>query len=300
MMNTNQLRYFLSAAECRSFTKAAEENYITQAAITLQIQNLEDTLGVQLFERHSRPIRLTPAGTAFLREARVILEDIDRAVAKVQETSVGYSGTLHFGYTKGFERSRLPMVLRSFHREFPNVLLAAHRKDDDILSASLRNREYDMVFTWDCTELCRSDSVETCLVERSPLVAAVSERHPLSRRSSLRREELRAEPILLMTLSSAGESSGDARFLSLYEDAGFRPEIVFRSNDAESILMMVAAEEGIAIIPSFVAKTYDSDTLKFIPLEGKNENVGVAAVWRRGNDDPLLLRFVDRLRSEMQ
>lgn len=299
-MNENQLRYFISAAESRSFTKAAEEHYISQAAITLQIRTLEDSLGVQLFDRHSRPIQLTPAGAAFLREARIVLDQIDRAVARVQETSVGYSGTLHLGYTKGFERSRLPLVLRNFHDEFPNVLLAAHRKDDDILSSALRSREYDMVFTWDCTELCRSDSVDTCLVERSPLVAAMSERHPLSRRTRLRREELQGEPILMMTLSAGGDSSGDARFLSLYEDAGFRPEIVFRSNDAESILMMVAAEEGIAIIPSFVAKTSSIDEIKYIPLEGKNENVGVAAVWRKGDGNPLLGRFVDRLRSEMK
>ena len=66
-MNTNQLRYFVAAAECRSFTKAADQFYITQTAITQQIHALEDSLGVPLFDRTSRPITLTPAGSAFLK-----------------------------------------------------------------------------------------------------------------------------------------------------------------------------------------------------------------------------------------
>ena len=67
LMNTNQLRYFVTAAECRSFTKAADQFYITQTAITQQIHALEDSLGVPLFDRSSRPISLTPAGSAFLK-----------------------------------------------------------------------------------------------------------------------------------------------------------------------------------------------------------------------------------------
>ena len=101
-MNTNQLRYFVAAAECRSFTKAADQFYITQTAITQQIHALEDSLGVPLFDRTSRPITLTPAGSAFLNDARSILDRIDQAVNRIQEVSTGMVGTLRIGYTKGF------------------------------------------------------------------------------------------------------------------------------------------------------------------------------------------------------
>ena len=107
-MNTNQLRYFVTAAECRSFTKAADQFYITQTAITQQIHALEDSLGVPLFDRTSRPITLTPAGSAFLNDARSILDRIDQAVNRIQEVSTGMVGTLRIGYTKGFERSIFP------------------------------------------------------------------------------------------------------------------------------------------------------------------------------------------------
>ena len=98
-MNTNQLRYFVTAAECRSFTKAADQFYITQTAITQQIRALEDSLGVPLFDRSSRPISLTPAGSAFLSDARSILGRIDQAVNRIQEVSTGMVGTLRIGYT---------------------------------------------------------------------------------------------------------------------------------------------------------------------------------------------------------
>ena len=78
-MNINQLRYFVSAAENRSFTKAAAQYYISQTAVTQQIQALEYTVGVALFDRSSRPISLTPAGKLFLADAKAILERINHS-----------------------------------------------------------------------------------------------------------------------------------------------------------------------------------------------------------------------------
>ena len=81
-MNRNQLKYFVAAAESRSFTKAAEQFYISQTAITQQIRLLEETLGCPLFDRSTRPVSLTSAGTIFLREAKGILERMSRAHAR--------------------------------------------------------------------------------------------------------------------------------------------------------------------------------------------------------------------------
>ena len=128
-MNTNQLRYFVTAAECRSFTKAADQFYITQTAITQQIHALEDSLGVPLFDRSSRPISLTPAGSAFLSDARSILGRIDQAVNRIQEVSTGMVGTLRIGYTKGFERSNFSNSLRFFHNKYPNILVSCYRRN---------------------------------------------------------------------------------------------------------------------------------------------------------------------------
>lgn len=295
-MNTNQLRYFVSVAESRSFTKAAAAHFITQTAITQQIRTLEDNLQVQLFDRRSRPVTLTLAGQTFLVEAKAILAGIDRAMDRVREASVGWSGALHIGYTKGYERSDLSNALGRFHSDFPNVLLSCYRRNTDQLAAGLLKGEYDVIFTWDSTELCKNDAVAYRLSERSPLMLAVYNSHPLARRRWVHRSELKGEPLLFMTLSSTGESVGDSRFVEMYEQAGFQPDIRFRSGDAESILMMVAAEEGVSILPSFVTdKLINAESITFVPLHGEGEAVEIIAAWRKDDNNPLLTRFLEML-----
>lgn len=292
-MNTNQLRYFVAAAECRSFTRAAAQYYISQTAITQQIHALEEGLGVMLFDRGSRPISLTPAGTIFLTDARAILERMDHAAMRVREASVGMVGTLRIGYTKGFERSNLSNTLQRFHAEYPNILMSCYRRNTDHLAAGLLKDEYDIIFTWDSTEIVKNEDVECKLIERNPLVVAVYGSHPLARRTSLKREELRGERILFMTPSSTGDSVGDHKFYEMYEKAGYQPDILFRSNDAESILMMVAAEEGISILPAYVTeKLTNADNLVFIPLTGAGEMVEIIAAWKKEKTETALRRFL--------
>lgn len=299
-MNTNQLRYFVASAESKSFTKAADQYYISQTAITQQIRALEETLGVALFDRSSRPIALTPAGRTFLTDAREILERMDNAVHRVQEASVGMVGNLRVGYTKGYERNdRANGMMRQFHVKYPNVLISCYRRNTDFLAAGLLKDEFDIIFTWDSTELMKNEEVECVLVERSPLMVAVYGSHPLARRQAIRRQELRNEKILFMTPSSNGESVGDLRFYEKYEAAGYHPNIIFRSNDAESILMMIAAEEGVSILPAYVTqKLVNVENLEFIPLTGEDEVVEIIAAWKKDSGNTVLQQLTDQFLVE--
>ena len=146
-MNINQLKYFIAVAEYQSFTKAANQYYISQTAITQQIQALEEAMDVRLIDRSRRPIALTPAGNVFFQEAKAILERMNTAVGKVRNACTGLVGTLRIGYTKGYERSNLSNILRAFHLEFPNILITCYRCDTDMLAAGLFNDDYDIIFT---------------------------------------------------------------------------------------------------------------------------------------------------------
>lgn len=293
-MNINQLRYFVAAAESKSFTNAAAQYYISQTAVTQQIKALEEVVGVPLFDRSSRPISLTPAGNAFLIDAKAILERVNGAMDRVQEASVGFVGSLRLGYTKGYEKSEISKTLRAFRSEYPNVLLSCYRNDTDALAAGLLRGEYDIIFTWDSTELVKDKNTLFHPAESDPLMVALYSSHPLARRKKLHRSELRNESILYMTPSSTGDSAGDQHFFELYHNAGYVPNIVFRSNDAESILMMVAAGEGISILPKYVTKGYDNtDQLVFIPLAGEGETVEIIAAWLKEGNNPVLNRFTD-------
>ena len=136
-MNINQLKYFIAVAEHKSFSKAAEQYFLTQTAMTQQVQKLEETMGVQLIDRKTRPISITPTGNVFLKEARLIVSQMESAVRRTREASTGITGTLRIGYTKGYEHSDLTVKLRQFHHDFPNVLITCHRANTDSLAAAL-------------------------------------------------------------------------------------------------------------------------------------------------------------------
>ena len=294
-MNLNQLRYFVSVAENGSFTRAAASQYISQTAITQQIRALEENVGAKLFDRNSRPVSLTPEGKVFLKEAREILGRMDMALTRIREASTGLEGELRLGYTKGYEHSDLPKHLRGFHQEYPNVLISCYRCDTDMLASGLINGEYDVIFTWDSTNIREEEAVQLRVVEHVPLCVALYADHPLARRSELTRRELKQENILYMSPSGTGNSFGDAFYISLYQRAGYQPNIILRSNDMESILMMVAAEEGISIVPEY-SHPWDigTENVVFVPLSGKEETEEILIAWRGDNENPALRHFLQK------
>ena len=295
-MNLNQLKYFISVAEHQSFTKAANQFYISQTAITQQIQALEQSIDTPLIDRTTRPISLTPSGKTFLIEAKSILRHMDTAIMRTREASKGLMGNIRIGYTKGYEQSNLPKRLRDFHKQYPNILITCYRNDTDMLASGIVNKEYDIIFTWDSTNIRQENMLEIHNIETVPLYVAMHTRHPFARRESLTRQDLKGENILFMSPSSTGDSFGDAHYIDLYQKAGFQPNILLRTNDYESILMMVAAEEGISIIPEYCIGTLRSvNNITFRPLTGEEETEEVLAVWHKENVTPALQHFIDEL-----
>ncbi|MDO4477934.1 MAG: LysR family transcriptional regulator [Lachnospiraceae bacterium] len=293
-MNQNQLEYFVAAAETLSFTKAAERFFVSQTAISQQIGLLEQSLGAQLFDRSTRPVTLTSAGQTFLIEARAILERMQRSVDLVHEASVGLTGTLRIGYVSGYERSDLSVWVRYFHRENPNLLITFYRSSTDILAAGLLSGETDIIFTWDSTNIRQTSDIEHRMVEKAKLVVALYNRHPLAQRLSISRQELLNENIIYMSPSAVMDSYGDALFMEKYTAAGYRPNIIFRSSDTESVLMMVASEEGVSILPDYcTTKLANADNLTFVPLAGEDEVEEVIAAWSVANHNPALRRFIE-------
>ena len=295
-MNLNQLRYFVSVAEHGNFTKAAANHYISQTAITQQIHALEEKIGARLFDRNSRPVSLTPAGRVFLKEVREILGKMDVALLRTREATTGLEGELRLGFTKGYEHSDLPKYLRLFHREYPNVLLSCYRCDTDMLATGLVNGEYDVIFTWDSTNLRQEETLELRVMERVPLRVALYAGHPLAQRKELTRRDLKQENILFMSPSGTGDSFGDAFYIRLYQQAGYQPNIILRSNDMESILMMVAAEEGISIVPEYSHSwNIGTENVAFVPLVGEGETEEILIVWRKSDLNPALRHFIKTL-----
>ena len=224
---------------------------------------------------------------------------MDSALLHTREASTGLEGELHLGYTKGYEHSDLPKHLRRFHHEYPNILISCYRHDTDKLAAGLLSGEYDVIFTWDSTNIHQEESLALQVFEHVPLRVALYANHPLARKKQLNRRDLKQENILFMSPSGTGDSFGDAHYIRLYQQAGYQPNILMRSNDMESILMMVAAEEGISIVPEYSHPwNIGTENVVFIPLSGEEEHEEILIAWRKNDDNPALKHFIQKLNEK--
>ncbi len=298
-MNLKQLEYFVAVAETLNFTKAARKFYISQTAITKQIMALEDRLGAKLFIRSKHRVELTPAGFVFLQEAKAILNRAGEAVERVHLAAGGIAGSLNIGFVKGYEKTSFSNLILDFHKDYPHVFMSFTRNNAEELYRAAESRDLDIVFTI-ANGLGTHEELERRTVRRYPLVAVVYPGHPLADRPSLRLEELQHEQLLLMDASyreTGGRGAGIKDFLANQS----MPMIIQQSRDAESILLMVSADMGVALLPSYTMKYLNqSRHLRIIPLEDGVEMVEIAAVWNKSNPNPALGMFLRKMANAQQ
>jgi DNA-binding transcriptional LysR family regulator len=125
-MELRHLRYFIVLAEELNFSRAAERLHMAQPPLSQQIRSLENELGLQLFDRTTRPLQLTPAGQVFLEKARQVFLQVEQAMLSAQRASQGEIGRLTVGINTSIANSLLPDILRTFCKRFPDVELVLH------------------------------------------------------------------------------------------------------------------------------------------------------------------------------
>ncbi|MDF2938554.1 MAG: alsR [Paenibacillaceae bacterium] len=298
-MNLKQLEYFVAVAEALNFTKAARKFYISQTAITKQIMALEARLDAKLFIRTKQRVELTPAGFVFLQESRSILNRAEEAVERVHLAAGGIAGSLNIGFVKGYEKTSFSSLILDFHKEYPHVFMSFTRNNSEELYQAVEDRDLDIVFNISSGP-GKNGELEQRTVRKYPLVAVVYPAHPLASRDSLQLDELKNEELLLMDASFRETNSTGVRIKDLLANQSM-PRIIQQSRDAESILLMVSANMGVALLPTYAVKYLNhSRHLKIIPLEDEGERVEIAAFWSKNNHNPVLGMFLRKLEAFQQ
>ncbi|MGH2496202.1 MAG: LysR family transcriptional regulator, partial [Ktedonobacteraceae bacterium] len=253
-MELRQIRYFVVVAHKRHFTRAAEELSIAQPALSQQIQQLERELGVMLFERTSRQVRLTSAGEALLIRAERILAEVEWARMEMQEYSGLARGRVVIGALQSLEAFRFPALLARFHTRYPGIDIVLREEATERLLELLHTGQLDLTLiqimddSWP-SELTTAPVVtEKLLTEELVLVAAPS--HALARRQNVAVEELRDEPFILFKPGSGLRHTIMQRSLA----AGFTPRMLFESGELGTVRSLVAEGLGISVLPRSVAE----------------------------------------------
>ena len=299
-MTSNQLKYFVTAAETLSFTEAGKRHFISQTAITQHIQSLEEQLGVKLFAREKKRVQLTPAGEIFYMEAKAILERTRIAVDRARNAADGISGSLRIGYVKGQGFSLISPLIRKFYLQNPSVIFSLFRQAHLDLLMNLEQNRLDFVFNiaYGDTDLSGFSFKK---ISSDRLYAVLPPGHPYAQLSSIRRYDLRSEPFLLTKFydDPAAKKYGSI-IPDKFGESGFIPKVDSRSSDAETLMILVSAGIGITILPESIVRTLGPSTdLSIIPLEGEHEHVDVLAIWKSDSANPVTQVFCDFLFSEM-
>ena len=246
-MNLKQMEYFVAAAEQLNFTRAAKKCFISQTAMTLQIQSLEEKIGVPLFVRDKHHVELTAAGKVYLNEARAILVRAEEAAKLARTAAEGVAGELTIGFIRGYEQSRFSETLRSFHEAYPNISIHLLRENMSALYELLDNGTCDLAFNLSLYTQNYGD-LKHRFLKRFPMMAVLYPGHTLAGESHLMYRDLAREDFIIM--QPQGRSNDEAEeVLICYNKGGFIPNIVAREREVQTVLLEVSAGFGVAILP---------------------------------------------------
>jgi DNA-binding transcriptional LysR family regulator len=294
-MELRHLRYFVMLAEELHFGRAAEKLHISQPPLSMQIRALEDELGVRLFNRTQRHVALTQAGNALLQEARQVLARVDQAVLVTRRAGRGEIGQLAVGFISVADYNVLPSVLRDFRRRYPLVNLTLHEATTDVQVRDLLAGRLDVGFV---LPPVGEPALESVSILREPLIAALPDKHPLADKpGKLDLGKLRDAPFILFPRPYAPGLYDD--IVSCCKAAGFSPRVEQEAIQMQTIVSLVSAELGVALIPASLMNLRRTG-VAYKALRQTSPMTEIHLAWRRGDELPALRVFLEVARHSAQ
>lgn len=242
-MELRQLHYFIKVAQKQHVTQASEELHVAQSAVSRQIHQLEQELGVSLFVQKGRNLQLTSVGKLFLDRVENIFTDLDRAVREIREFLDPELGEVRIGFPHSMGISLLPTVVAKFRKEHPGVKFRLRQGTYSSLLRDLTSGEIDLSFVSPFPESHELVTGELLLTEE--LYAVVPVNHPLAGRDSIRLDELSGDPFVMFSDAYSLRSI----VLDACRAAGFMPQIGFEGEETDTIRGLVAAGLGVGLLP---------------------------------------------------
>ncbi|MFL0194494.1 LysR family transcriptional regulator [Clostridium sp. WILCCON 0269] len=266
-MELRNLITFCKINHLKSYSKAAEELGYAQSTITTQIQLLEQELGIKLFERIGRSMKLTPKGCILLEYAENIVRLANEAKEAVSDANTP-TGTLRIGIVESLCTIRLPQLLRNYHKKYPNVEIIIKLGICSDLRNMLKNNMVDLIFILD--EPIIDPDLILCMSYNEPMVILASPLNKLSHKNKLTIEDIADEPLIL---TERGCSYRNV-FEKMFHKAGLKPHLSLEVGSIEAIKTFTMSNLGITLLPAMtVRKELDEKHLIELELVGCDFNM---------------------------
>ncbi|MET0267418.1 MAG: LysR family transcriptional regulator [Duganella sp.] len=316
-LELRQLRYFITVAEELHFGRAALRLHMTQPPLSQTIAALEELLGAMLFERNRRGVALTPAGTALLPEARRLLAQAQELPQLVQRAAAGEVGKLTLAFVSSADYSVLPPFLQAYRAAYPQVQITLQEATSDVQLDDLLQQRIDAgLLIPPLPDKARTE-LDYLPVLREPLVLALPSAvlagipgaghpgagHPGAglpaprRRGKISLDQLPALPLIIFP-RAISPALYDA-ILSVFRDAGITPAIGQQAIQMQTIVGLVSAGMGMALVPQSVCNL-KRPGVEYRALAAASPLVETGLAWRRDNASPVLRGFLELLKKELR
>ncbi len=261
-MEFRHLRYFVAVAEEESLTRAAKKLHVSQPTLSRQIADLEDELGVALFDHGARTIGLTGVGRVFLEEARAVLQRGDLAVQMIRAVAGGQRGEINVGYAPSPTVELLPQILRLFQESNPDIRVQLHDTSGAETIAGLHSGALDLALTVQGLQKTMAGLTFEEL-RRYALCVAIPAGHPLAAARKVSLKQLLNEPFI--AYSRADYHDYHAMLAQLFAPLRRQPTIAEEHDSATSLIASVGAGRGVAMVSETFA-SFAGSQVKILPL----------------------------------
>ncbi|MFT3805080.1 MAG: LysR substrate-binding domain-containing protein [Burkholderiaceae bacterium] len=289
-MDLRGLRYFLAVAQELHFGRAAARLHISQPPLTQHVKKLEADLGVLLFDRNKRSVRLTAAGEALMLEARRLLGDVEGLRRVVRIAQSGETGLLRAGFMSSAPFARARELYACLAQRLPGVSVIWHGLTSSEQAHALRMQQIDLAFLHLPAD---TDGLRVVPIVRDQLVMAVHASHPMAGRRQARLEAFRDDGFILPPRESAPGLHD--LIVATCLQAGFSPSIPHRARDMLAMISLVSIGAGVSIVPRWLTAAGFPD-VRFLRLHA-SPTVELALAWNPDNRSPVLARALVALQG---
>lgn len=285
-LEIRHFKYFLAVAEELHFRRAAEKLYISQPGLSRQVKQMEEDLGIILFDRHNRKVELTQAGLYLKQELTRSLKNLDSIFNHAKLLNDGIEGHLKFGYVGSAMQKIIPELLLKLNQETPNIHFGLKEMDNQNQIESLISGDIDLGFV-------RQDRVPRSLhikpVLKESFCLALPYDHPISQNTFKSLKQFKDESFILFDPKYS--ASYFEKVMQIFDDNDFNPIISHNTIHASSIYKLIENKFGISIVPKSL-QIENNDKIKFIELNKISQKTTLSLVWNKDNRNPILNKII--------
>ncbi|RKQ33972.1 LysR family transcriptional regulator [Oceanobacillus halophilus] len=265
-MEIRQITYFMEVAEREHVTEAADALHVAQSSVSRQIFNLEDELGVELFIREGRNVKLTPIGKIFYERMKQAMNLIEEAKREVKEYLDPEKGTVRIAFPISMAAHILPSTIYAFRTKYPDAKFEMSNALYHDLIKGVVNGDYNLAMIAPMPNKEKVKKIKGTTLFTEDIVALLPVNHPLADKSSIMLQELKDDPFVVLPEGHVFRN----QVVKACNNAGFTPNIAFKGENMDALKGLVSAGLGVALMPEMTLVDNTPRSTTIVPLEDPN------------------------------